>query len=156
MREAHAAARRPEAPAAAPAPVADADRRIDAIAERYDAGPRRGPRIRWLVTGASGEPHPCSSCTGIPGRGRVASPHVPTMHGATGTSRTRRLKAGMSWSASRGNVVGGEALEALQRAEMRRGVFCRIEPVGSASALVFGATPPCVAAASGVTPCISG
>jgi len=43
MHEAHEAARRAEA-----APAADADRRIDAIAERYRAGPRREPRIRGL------------------------------------------------------------------------------------------------------------
>ena len=49
MAEAHAAARRPEAaPAAAPTLVADVDRRIDAIAERHTAGPRREPRIRGL------------------------------------------------------------------------------------------------------------
>ena len=49
MREAHAAAQRAEAaPAAAPALAADADRRIDAIAERHYAAPRRGPRIRGL------------------------------------------------------------------------------------------------------------
>jgi hypothetical protein len=49
MREAHAAARRAEAaPAAAPTFAADADRRIDAIAERHYAGPRREPRIRGL------------------------------------------------------------------------------------------------------------
>jgi len=33
---------------AVPAAAADADRRIDAIAERYYAAPRRGPRIRGL------------------------------------------------------------------------------------------------------------
>jgi uncharacterized membrane protein len=49
MREAHAAAQRTKAGTdAVPAPAADADRRIDAIAERYYAEPRRGPRIRGL------------------------------------------------------------------------------------------------------------
>ena len=49
MREAHEAARRAEAGTAlCRRPSADADRRIDAIAERYRAGPRRGPRIRGL------------------------------------------------------------------------------------------------------------
>jgi hypothetical protein len=49
MAEAHAAARRAKAaPAAATALAADADRRIEAIAERHSAGPRRGPRIRGL------------------------------------------------------------------------------------------------------------
>jgi hypothetical protein len=51
MRAAHAAARRAEAaPPAAPALAADADadRRIDAIGERYYAKPRREPRIRGL------------------------------------------------------------------------------------------------------------
>lgn len=49
MRAAHAAAHRAEAGThAAPAFAADADRRIDAIAERYHAGPRREPRIRSL------------------------------------------------------------------------------------------------------------
>ncbi len=49
MWQAHAAARRPEAaPPAAPTPAADTDRRIDAIAERHYAEPRRKPRIRGL------------------------------------------------------------------------------------------------------------
>jgi len=48
MAEAHAVARRTEtAPTAAPTRT-DADRRIEAIAERYDAGLRGAPRIRGL------------------------------------------------------------------------------------------------------------
>jgi uncharacterized protein YbjT (DUF2867 family) len=49
MWQAHAAARRPEAASAAAPPLdGDVTRRIDAIAEHYYAGPRRGPRIRGL------------------------------------------------------------------------------------------------------------
>ncbi len=47
--------------------------------------------------------------------------------------------------------------EVAQRADIRFGVFCMIEPVGSASALVaFGAAAAGALAASGSTPCISG
>jgi hypothetical protein len=49
MRETHAAAQRAEAGThAAPTLAADADRRIDAIAERHTTEPRREPRIRGL------------------------------------------------------------------------------------------------------------
>jgi hypothetical protein len=42
------AARQAEAAAAATLPLDDYDRRINAIAERYYAGHRPGPRIRGL------------------------------------------------------------------------------------------------------------
>jgi hypothetical protein len=49
MHEAHAAARRPEvAPSVATTRPAEADRRIDEVAERFHAGARRQPRIRGL------------------------------------------------------------------------------------------------------------
>lgn len=48
MREAHKAAERRREAAAEAAPPSDADRRINEIAERYYAAPRRGPRIRGL------------------------------------------------------------------------------------------------------------
>ena len=48
MHEAHETARRKAAPDAAPPPDSEADRRINAVAERYGAGSRPEPRIRRL------------------------------------------------------------------------------------------------------------